>query len=156
MPLKAIMELDVDQSKFDRLKELTDKYLEKLQSMPATWKAANAQQADMLTGFQRMTAAILAQQDIHHRALADLHRGSTEADRQAKSWHSIARDAKATATEVGSMTRSFVKWTGIATLFSGLLGGGSLWGFSAPSGCRVGIAPTDGGDWCYPRTVASV
>ena len=139
MPLKAIMELDVDQSKFDRLKELTDKYLEKLQSMPATWKAANAQQADMLTGFQKMTAAILAQQDIHHRALTDLHRGSTEVDRQAKSWHSIAREAKDTAAAVGSITRSFVKWSGIATLFTGLLGGGSLWGFSHLAGGVSGL-----------------
>lgn len=138
MPLKAIMELDVDQSKFDRLK-ITDKYLEKLQAMPATWKAANAQQADMLTGFQKMTAAILAQQDIHHRALTDLHRGSSEVDRQAKSWHSIAREAKDTAAAVGSITRSFVKWSGIATLFSGLLGGGSLWGFSHLAGGVSGL-----------------
>jgi len=134
MVAKSIWSVDVDDAKFKAFKDLFDKYQAQLEKMPEAWKAASAEQQGLMRGFANVTAAMLAHNDIARKTASEGHRGATETDRQARSWHSIARDSKEVAGNVASMTRSFVKWTGLTTLFTGLLGGGSLWGFTHLAG----------------------
>ena len=145
MVAKSIVSVDVDDAKFKAFKDLFDKYQAQLEKMPEAWKAASAEQQGLMRGFANVTAAMLAHNDIARKTASEGHRGATETDRQAKSWHSIARDSKEVAGNVASMTRSFVKWTGLTTLFTGLLGGGSLWGFTHLAGSVAALRQSAAG-----------
>ncbi|HUZ33898.1 MAG TPA: M15 family metallopeptidase [Xanthobacteraceae bacterium] len=145
MAVKSIIAVDVDDSKFKAFKALYDKYQTQLAKMPEAWKAANKEQEALFLGFQKVSASLMAHSDLAAKTAAESHRASNETERQAKSWRTMARDSKDVAGNVAGMTRSFIKWTGLTTLFTGLLGGGSLWGFSHLAGSVAALRQTAAG-----------
>lgn len=145
MALKSILSIDVDDEKFKRFKATFDKYQEQLKAMPESWKAATAEQDVMMQGFAKVTAALMAHADAAQQVEHTGRRGASETEKQARSWHSIARDTKDAAGNIGAMTRSFIKWTGITGLIGGLLGGGSLWGLAHLAGGVAGLRQTAAG-----------
>lgn len=155
MTLKSILTIDVNDERFKAYKESFDKYQEALAKMPESWKAASAEQDVMMQGFAKVSAALMAHADMSERIARMDHRGAAEADKQAKSWHSIARDTKAAAGNIAAMARSFLKWSGLTGLVGGLLGGGSLWGLTHLAGGVAALRQTAMGLGVTPGQAAA-
>ena len=64
MTVKSIIDVDVNDGKFQRFHELFQRYNDELAKTPNAWKAAGAEQAAMATQFERMTAAMMAQATV--------------------------------------------------------------------------------------------
>jgi hypothetical protein len=134
MANKPIVSIPIDDAKFKSFLALYEKYQTTLAKMPEAWKAASAEQDHLMKGFQAISSALMAHADLSQNVVDSQHRGTAEVERQAGFWRTIARSSKESVANVENLTRSVIRWTGLTTLFTGLLGGGSLWGFTHLAG----------------------
>lgn len=131
MGVKSVIDLDIDDSKWKRFSELFDKYEKQLAKTPNAWKAAGKEQAGMATQFERMSAALLAQ---NAQAKEQEDGDKKRHDRLKESerlWVNISKSSSTLARNVLNIGGGLVKWGSI--LATGLLGG-SLFGIDKLAG----------------------
>lgn len=128
MAVKSIIDIDLKDEKFQRFMQLWDKYQQQLGKQSSLWGSMDKQQAHIGQGFQKMTAALMAQNRLSQE-MADAQ------DNQQKRlvgtdrlWTSIARSTKSTASNIIGATKSLLQWTGLLGAIGGLLGAGGLFG----------------------------
>ena len=125
MPVKSVIDIDLNSSEFSRFKELFDRYSETLAKTPAMWKASSKEQQAMAGSFERQTAAILAQVAVHKESDdADKKRLErlTTTDRL---WTNISHSSGTIAKNVLDIGAGVLKW---GSIIGGGLLGGSLFG----------------------------
>lgn len=129
MAVKSIFDIEVDPSgKFADFAKLFEKYQTQLAKVPTAWKdAAKAQQTNE-KGFDRIAAAMLAQNEQMRRQVESQKNADRLAARQAGHWTSMARSSRDFLANVTKSTVQILKWTALTTLAGGLLGGGTLFG----------------------------
>lgn len=118
MVVKSIVDIDIDDSKFSRFKELFDKYSAVLSKQPGLWNKVNQQTAATMLTVNQLGRQITTNTTQQGKVLGY----------NAKSWVAIAGSAKSIASSVLNTTTHLIKWTGIFGEIGGLLGGGGLWG----------------------------
>lgn len=139
MVAKSIIDIDVNDERFKAFSALFDKYSAQLAKQPAAWKALNKDVKDAGGGFDRVAAALLAQNELTRREAADQKRLRQETDHTARSWLGMAKSTKEVAHNIGRATLSLLKWGTITGVFSGLLGAGGLFGID-----RLALAAAGG------------
>lgn len=126
MTLKSILDVDVQDGKFQRFLDLYGKYQAALAKAPAQWRAVNVEQAKSLKAFDRLAALMLTQ----NRVLEETNRAEKDrtgnVQRTERLWVSMAKSSTTFAQNVLSAGASLLKWGGL--VFGGLAAG-SLWGF---------------------------
>jgi hypothetical protein len=136
--LQSTVDIDVNDAKFQRFKDLFDKYTEALAKTPDVWKKAAAAQATGSSLFEKQTRA-LSQQVDQQRDLADAmdkqDKTLTHSDRL---WTSMARTTKEVSGNIVSATTSLLRWTGIIGLVGGALGLGGFLGLEHLAGGVAG------------------
>ena len=141
MTVKSIVDIDVNDSQFQAFTRTFAKYQDALTKMPAAWEAATDEAKEQQKSFNQMAAALFSLNDLQRRGAANSKNAAASNASSAVSWSKISSFTKSSADNIARMTTSILRWTGIATAFSGLMGVGSLWGlerlgFSAASGRR--------------------
>lgn len=139
MVAKSIIDVDVNDERFKAFSALFDKYSAQLAKQPAAWKALNKDVKGTGGGFDRIAAALLAQNELTRREAADQKRLRQETDHTARSWLGMAKSTKEVAGNIGRATLSLLKWGTITGVFSGLLGAGGLFGID-----RLALAAAGG------------
>ena len=139
MAIKSILDIEVNDSAFQRFREHFDKYQSALADMPDAWRAVGGEIDGASAGFAKMTAALMAQNELLHSANKEQDRARETTERQVRAWHSMAKDAHAFASRIADATKSLLRWTGITTALSGILGVGGLFGID-----RLAIAAGQG------------
>lgn len=128
MPVRPIIEVDVDTSKFDAFKAKYDKFNVALNKMPDAWAAAGENQEAQAKGFTAMAAAMLAYLEMlrqKDKAEKESRRNLAE---QSSLWDNMSRSTKSVAANIAGATSQLLKWTALTSVFSGLLGAGGLFG----------------------------
>lgn len=129
MPIaKSIIEIDVDDARFQAFLDLFQKYQDALKRLPGDWGRLDSGVGKTAGAYGEMTAALLAQSELIHR----IERGERGLARTTaglgRGWHGLAGEAGRVARSVGETTRLLFRWGSLTGIFGGLLGLGGLYG----------------------------
>ena len=130
MALATVIDIDLRDEKFARFKRMFDAYQEALAKQPKLWAATGDAQAKLSRGTQQLVSGLSAQAGVMSRMTEAGAKQVEQTNDIAKLWTSIAGSTRSVLGNVVSVGESLLKWSGIAGLFTGLLGGGlGIFGF---------------------------
>ena len=124
----SVLQIDVDDSKFQRFKSLFDQYQNALAKMPAGWRNVGQASSGVVDQFGAMTAALLAQQELLATSNKEHEKQSRAVEATDRAMTSLARSTRDVAHNIYAATTSLLKWSTLTTAAGGLLGLGGLWG----------------------------
>lgn len=173
MAAKSVVEIDVQDEKFQTFLEKFNEYQKALEGLPEQWRGAaqgigdSAKQTDKVLGsteaiarsFTDGVAAIASINDGLDRLNGNLERANkTQSEFNKKTsgagkfLNKASKDAKDLAGHIKNATTSLLSWGAVLGLFSGLAGAGGLWGMSRLAGSAssqrftaMGLGTTAGG-----------
>lgn len=122
---KPIIDIPINDDAFKAFLELFDKYKEALAELPKDWEAVGKESAG---AFDAVAAALLTQNELLRRSLQSTRDVARVSRGTEISWASISKHTKAAASNIIGAAQALVKWSGVATAVSGLLGAGGLYG----------------------------
>lgn len=128
MTLKSVLDIDVNDSKFQRFQALFEKYQAALAKSPGMWKAVDKAANAAGSQFEKMAAALMAQNQLSREGAEASRAQDRHLTRSDQLWTSMAKSTRSIAGNILSATRSLLSWSGIISGIGGLLGAGSLWG----------------------------
>lgn len=153
MAVKSIIDVEINDSQFQRFKATWNKYQEELAKAPDAWKKLGAEVDDVLnstaegvdnvaastdglgeatstilTGFEGIADIVSDLADKVDRLAKSETAASKAANNQATSWRDIAKSSKNFASHIKDSTVSILQWASITGLISGILGTGGLFG----------------------------
>ena len=134
MAVKSILEVDVNDASFRQFQRLYNQYQSSLRSMPAAWKAVNAQIDGSRASFDKMVGRMAAANVQARLAAKAQERADYLTRTTAERWSLIARSTMSFASSLRDVTVSVMKMAGITGIVTGLVGGGGLWGIESDSG----------------------
>lgn len=120
--------LDIDLSQIERFSELFGKYQEQLERTRPAWAAVGRDANVSAASFDRLTAALLAQNELSRRLGAEQRASTNNLRQQAGLWDRISHSTAGVSKHVVEATKSLLRWTGIISAMGGLIGAGGLWG----------------------------
>lgn len=121
MATRSIISVDVDDAKFVRFQALYAKYTEELGKTPNAWKAAGKESAAMATQFERMAAALMAQNALSAESKDADEKRLKQLSTSERLWTSMSKSASSIARSVLDVGTGLLKW-------GGLIGGAALFG----------------------------
>jgi len=130
LAFKSILDIDVQTQNWEKFQQQFDLYSERLRKQPELWKKISADHEKFAKGF----AHIGDSTEEHLSALQDMKDVGEEQEKtlshSKELWGGIAGASASTAKNVIHATTSLLKWGGIFTGISGLLGYFTLHGMS--------------------------
>jgi hypothetical protein len=128
MSLRTILEVEIDDSRFRKFRELFDSYQKTLEKVPGAWKEVNKQTQANKTLVDQLIAAAAAQGNTGEQKAATARKIESSLRGSSKLWEVTAGSVDLVGKHISNITSKLAKWTTLTTAFTGLLGGGSLWG----------------------------
>ena len=139
MPVRSIIDIDLDDSAFQRHVAEFNRYQDAVRRLPASWNAVKDEQTQIQKLFADTAATILmAVGGMERATTAGEHLERTSAS-TGRHWAGLARTSKEVAGNLLLAANSLVRWTGLGTLATGLLGGGGLWGLDVLARSATGL-----------------
>lgn len=128
MTIKSIVDIPVNDQEFVRFQELFNRYTEQLAKTPSAWAKVSEEQRQVSSNFEKMTAALMAQSQVHREISAKMEEEARTSRDTGHIWLSLSHTAGGFAKAVGSAGEALLKWTGIASGALALIGGGGVFG----------------------------
>lgn len=125
MAQKAVIDIALNDSKFQRFNELFAQYQKNLAATPGMWKAATKESQDLANQFERVSAALMAQNETAREFKEQDEERLKRLTTTEKLWTSIGKSSTSLAKNVLDIGSGLLRWGG---LLAGGLIGGSLWG----------------------------
>ncbi|EAT6369367.1 lytic transglycosylase domain-containing protein [Salmonella enterica] len=173
MVAKSVVEIDVQDEKFQSFLEKFNEYQKALEELPEQWRGAvhglgeTAKETERVRGsteaitqaFTDGVAAIASVNDGLDRLNGNLEKANksqTELNKKTSGVRNFlnkaSKDAKSLAGHIKDATTSLLSWGTVLGLFSGLAGAGGLWGMNRLAGSAsaqrftaMGLGTTAGG-----------
>lgn len=173
MVAKSVVEIDVQDEKFQSFLEKFNEYQKALEALPEQWRGAvhglgeTAKETERVRGsteaitqaFTNGVAAISSVNDGLDRLNGNLEKANksqTELNKKTSGVRNFlnkaSKDAKSLAGHIKDATTSLLSWGTVLGLFSGLAGAGGLWGMNRLAGSAsaqrftaMGLGTTAGG-----------
>lgn len=173
MAAKSVVEIDVQDEKFQAFLEKFNEYQKALEELPEQWRGAaqgigdSAKQTEKVLGsteaiaqaFNEGIAAVASINEGLDRLNGNLEKANkTQSEFNKKSsgarkfLSKASKDAKSLAGHMKDATTSLLSWGAVLGLFSGLAGAGGLWGINRLAGSAasqrftaMGLGTTAGG-----------
>ncbi|EGT8044110.1 hypothetical protein JE634_000945 [Salmonella enterica] len=152
MAAKSIVEIDVQDEKFQSFLEKFNEYQKALSELPEQWRGAVHGLGEAAKETERVrdgTEGITKAFADGVAALASVNDGL---DRLNGNLEKASKDAKSLAGHIKDATTSLLSWGTVLGLFSGLAGAGGLWGLNHLAGnasaqrfTAMGLGTTAGG-----------
>ena len=128
MPVKSVIEIDVDDSAFQNFQRVYQQWHSLVQGAPAAWQKVNTQIKEGREAFEGLVAKY-AVANLQAKQIESAQRAADQITRTtAERWRDMARSAGSVASAVRSTTVDLLKWGTITSVAGGLLGVGSLFG----------------------------
>jgi len=128
--MKSIIDVEVSTAAFEKFQRMFDAYSEQLRKQPAIWQKINSEHQKLASGF----ASLGNKMDAHFSGVQDLQNAQEDSEKtllhSESIWGGIEKASGKTAKNVMSATASLLKWTGIMSGATGLLGYFSLSGMT--------------------------
>jgi len=115
-----VIDIPLDDSKFQRFNKLFGQYEERLAKTPGVWQKVDK-------AFRQTTAAMLAQNQV----MREFGGGDKAQQRAGRIWQGIAADSRSALGNALRISRELMKW---GTMIGGGLLGGSLFGIDRMAG----------------------
>lgn len=128
MPVKSVVDIQVNDQEFKEFNELFNKYREALGETGGAWGDVGKEIKGLQSSFEGVAAALMAQAEMVRRGATAQKDQRKEAGLMATAWDNISAKAKSFSSYISSATKNILRWVGIGSLFGGLLGGGGLFG----------------------------
>ena len=138
MAAKSIIEIEVKDEAFKRFHDLFAKYQDQVKELPSAWGDVGAEVEKAGAVLEAQTAGMLVQNQLlkeqqenwdkqkdAEKQLLDLEK------KRRDNIHAMWTDTVAMAKQVGNITLDMLKWVGLGSIFSGLVGAGGLWGLDS-------------------------
>jgi hypothetical protein len=124
MPMKSVLDIEINGAAFADYKAAFDKYESAVKRLPAAWTEVGKSVSKTTKTFGEMVAGFAAANQ-HAKQVAAAQK---EADRLTKSqadhWRDISRHTKDFAANIAGATANLIKWVGPIGVLTGLLGAG--------------------------------
>lgn len=128
MTAKSIIDVEINDKKFKAFSKLYERYQGALAKAPGQWGAVNKEIGNSRKGFEAIAAALLAQNDLTRREIENQKKNTQAAEGTARVWLGMSRSTKEVAGNIARATTSLLKWGGLTSFISGVLGAGGLFG----------------------------
>lgn len=138
MTVRSVIKIDVDDGEFKAFQSLYEKYDAALKKAPAAWAKVSQETKKTKADMKDAAASMSEQADAANKIVSAHKSLSTYLATAERAWRRIAVDAKGVAGAVQTTTLSLLKWTGIGSAFSAILGGGGLLGLDRIAGSVAG------------------
>ena len=128
MPVRAVVDIDINDEALKSTVALIQKYREELNKLPGGWGSVSRASGAARGNFVDMAAIMVAQLDVMlkmERSLGGIDRAVASTGRGMTS---LSRSTRDVARHIEHATTSLLKWTGVTTALSGLVGLGGLFG----------------------------
>lgn len=113
MTVRSIVDLDIRDEKFKSFATAFDKYQLQLAKTPNVWKSVGKEQAAMATQFERMTAALMAQNALALKSKEEDARRLRQLTTSEHLWHNISRYSSTMYRNVIGIGQGVIKWGGL-------------------------------------------
>jgi hypothetical protein len=124
MSAKAILDVALNGAeKMERFGALFKQYEEKLAKTPGIWSKVSKEHAAMAQQFQKMTAGLMAQNQLARESAEARSKEAKTVAGSARLWTEMSKSTKSVASNIAGATRNLLQWTGILSTVGGLLGG---------------------------------
>jgi hypothetical protein len=137
--LKSILDIDIDDSKFQRFKDQFDRYTELLKKQPEIWKRISGMHQQHAAQMGELAKTMTKMSQLRQKAVNDSQAEGKQLEHSSRLWTSIRRNAQDVNTSIETGARGLMKWaTLLGGIGAGLLGVGGLLGFSSLAGSISG------------------
>lgn len=121
MTAKSILEIDVADGAFKDFQARFDKYREDVAKQPAAWGAIGK-------GVKESAKSAGIFHDALNKVLDTNEKNRREVEKSHRGWIALEKSTGKAAKNIAGMTASLLKWASLTGVFSGILGGGGLFG----------------------------
>lgn len=118
----AVFSIDLDDAAFKEFAETFKRFQEQAAAMAETWKASDTIIAQALKNLEHMRVPTMSAEPAEQ--MAESISGSFF------SWAGLTKSAKGFGASVQEGTLSLAKWTGLTSVFSGIVAAGGFYGLS--------------------------
>jgi hypothetical protein len=155
MPLRSVIDIDVNDDAFRAFHTLFEKYSNVLDKMPGAWGKVNQAQQQTRSTFVEMAAALMAQQELLRRSEREVEKIDHTVRRTYTSMQNLTRATREFAGNLLSATGTIMKWSGITGVVGSMIGLLSGEGISHLAGRGAAMYRTSMG-YAGPTTPAQV
>ena len=137
MPVKSIVQIDVDDAKFKEYTTLWNKYYAELEKMPEMWAGVNKEVDATTVAFRVIAASLLTQTQLMTKLIETEHKVTTESEKTADAWRRSEGYTHKVLDNIRSATGFLLKWGAIGGALSAL---GTIGGFFGMDRLAEGVA----------------
>jgi hypothetical protein len=130
MPLRSVIDIDVNDDAFRQFHALYEKYASSLDKMPQAWSKINTAQQQTRSSFVEMAAVLLAQNELLHKSSREMDEIDRSVTRTHRSMQSLSRVTREFYGNLSQATSTLMKWTGLTGVIGTLTGLLSVEGIS--------------------------
>lgn len=128
MATKSIIDIEINDAAFKRYQATFAQYQALLAKTPAIWTQQTAAINSSRKSFDALVSAAAARQGYAKLTAEAEKTASLAVEKSARTWRDLAVSTKSFASNIQSATVALLKWAGVTTAVSGLLGAGGLFG----------------------------
>ena len=122
MAVKSILDIEVQSQSFERFQKLFDSYSEELRRQPEIWKKINSQHEKLAGNFAEFGNKLDSHFSAMHGLKDEQEANEKSLEHSQSLWSGISKSSGDTAKHILSATGSLLKWTGLLSGVTGLLG----------------------------------
>lgn len=138
MPVKSIIEIEVQDDAFKAFAELFKKYQDSLNKMPGAWKEAEKAADGVSDASASTNSKITATINFISKQTQEQQKMRREVERTNNSMTDLGRSTLRVAAGIKDITFSMLKWGTLTGVFSTLTGAGGLFGYTALASSTAG------------------
>jgi Transglycosylase SLT domain len=128
MAVRSIIDVEIQDSAFQRFYSTFQQYQKALGATPLAWRNIAAAQGKSAKAFQDLVALEL-QSMGHQKMMLQVQEAAARLSRtNADVWRDMARTTKTVAGNIAGATAQLARWSGIVSVVGGLVGAGGLFG----------------------------
>jgi hypothetical protein len=126
--IKSVIDIPVNDEEFVAFQALFAKYEAGLNKMPGMWGKVLGKNKEQKATFDRIVAALMVQKKLAEQAARAEEQGEKAAKATSSHWQDMADSTKKFAGNIADATKKMLGWAALGTVFTGLIGGGGLFG----------------------------
>lgn len=128
MAVKSVIDVQINDEKFKQFTGLFGQYQAALKELPSDWAKVNAEIGGANGVFEAFVAAMLAQSQLITKIEKTNKDTTNTTAKNATYWRDMSKSTRDVAGNIVNATTALLKWIGLTSVFSGLLGAGGLYG----------------------------